>query len=51
MASHLLILQQLNVQIAFGRPVGASNVPQPGRYYQRVNVSVTDSRTPAIDLA
>jgi hypothetical protein len=29
--SHLLVLQQLDVQVSFGRPRGAGDVPEPGR--------------------
>src|SRR5262245_27205163 len=30
-SSHLLVLQQVDVQVSFGRPRGAGDVPEPGR--------------------
>ena len=51
---HLLILQKLDVQIFFGRPSGAGNVPQSGRGEVKRRLSVgectDDARAPS-DLA
>jgi hypothetical protein len=49
--SHLLVLQQLDVQVSFGRPRGAGDVPEPGRgeVERRLPVGerAHDTRTPS----
>jgi hypothetical protein len=53
-ASHLLVLQQLDVQISLRRPRGTGDVPQPGRGEVEGGLTIRecacDARAPS-DLA